>query len=158
MPFVTVSWGGWDTHKKNFERMDKYLPVLDQAFSTLLADLHERGLLETTIVVWEGEFGRTPKVATDPPWQGGRHHHCHAFSVVVAGGGFMGGRVVGTTYRLGEKVVKRPVYPWDLSASIYKLLGIDPNGKLPHPRGRVVYVTPRTGGKIASGGLLTEIM
>jgi len=158
VPFVTVSWGGWDTHSKHFERMDKMLPELDKSFSALLEDLHARGLLETTIVIWSGEFGATPKVANDPPWQGGRHHFCQAFSVVVAGGGFKGGKVVGETDRTGEKVSKRPVYPWDLSASIYKLLGIDPNGRLPHPRGCVAYVTPRTGGKIDSGGLLTEIM
>ena len=158
VPFVTVTTGGWDTHSKHFERMEKMLPPLDQAFSALLEDLDKRGLLKTTIVVWAGEFGRTPKVANNPPWQGGRHHFCHAFSVVVAGGGFKGGKVVGVTDQKGEKVTKRPVYPWDLSASIYKLLGIDPNGRLPHPRGRVVYVTPRTGGKVASGGMLTEIM
>ena len=158
VPFITVSWGGWDTHKKHFETMDKKLPELDQAFSALLEDLDQRGLLETTIVFWGGEFSGTPKVAQDPPWGGGRHHFCSAFSVVVAGGGFKGGKVVGETDRTGEKVVKRPVYPWDLSASIYKLLGIDPNGRLPHPRGRVVYVTPPTGGTIASGGMLTEIM
>ena len=158
VPFVTVNWGGWDTHKKHFEAMNKKLPVLDQAFSALLEDLDQRGLLKTTIVFWGGEFSGTPKVAKDPPWLGGRGHFSAAFSVVVAGGGFKGGKVVGVTDRTGEKVVRRPVYPWDLSASIYKLLGIDPNGRLPHPRGRVVYVTPRMGGKIASGGMLTEIM
>ena len=158
VPFVTVNSGGWDTHKQHFEKMEKMLPVLDKAFAALLQDLDQRGLLETTIVVWAGEFGRTPKIAKDPPWNGGRHHFSAAFSVVVAGGGFKGGQVVGVTDRLGEKVVKRPVYPWDLSASIYKLLGIDPKGRLPHPRGCVAYVTPPVGGEVASGGLLTEIM
>jgi hypothetical protein len=138
--------------------MAKKLPDLDRAFSALLEDLGRRGLLASTIVFWGGEFGASPKVAQDPPWQGGRHHFCRAFSVVVAGGGFKGGKVVGATDRTGENVARRPVYPWDLSASIYKLLGIDPDGRLPHPRGRVVYVTPRTGGAIASGGPLTEIM
>jgi len=158
VPFVTVNLGGWDTHKQNFEAMDKLLPVLDQGFAALLADLHQRGLLETTIVVWYGEFGRTPKVDKDPPWNGGRGHFCAAFSVVVAGGGFKGGKVVGETDWRGEKVTSRPVYPWDLSASIYKLLGIDPAGRLPHPRGCVAYVTPPAGGPMASGGLLNEIM
>jgi len=158
VPFVTVNWGGWDTHKQHFERMDKMLPDLDKGFSALLEDLHQRGLLETTIVVWGGEFGRTPKISKEPPWNGGRQHFCDAFSVVVAGGGFKGGQVVGVTDRLGEKVVKRPVYPWDLSGSIYKLLGIDPKGRLPHPHGCVAYVTPPVGGNVATGGLLTEIM
>jgi len=158
VPFVTVNYGGWDTHKQHFERMDKMLPVLDQAFSALLEDLDQRGLLDTTIVEWLGEFGRTPKVANDPPWLGGRHHFAPAFSVVVAGGGFKGSAVVGTTDKLGEKVIERPIYPWDLSGSMYKLLGIDPMGVLPHPRGCKAYVTPVASGDVASGGLLTEIM
>lgn len=158
VPFVTVNYGGWDTHKQHFERMDKMLPVLDQGFSALLEDLDQRGLLATTIVEWTGEFGRTPKIAKEPPWLGGRHHFSPAFSVVVAGGGFKGGKVIGTTDRLGEKVVERPIYPWDLAASMYKLLGIDPNGTLPHPRGCKAYVTPVASGDVASGGLLDEIM
>jgi len=156
--YVTVNWGGWDTHKQHFEKMDKMLPQLDQAFSALLEDLDQRGLLETTIVLWTGEFGRTPKVAKDAPWLGGRHHFSDAFSVVVAGGGFKGGKVVGKTDSKGEKVIERPIYPWDLSASMYKLLGIDPTGDLPHPRGCKAYVTPVAGGDTPSGGMLTEIM
>ena len=108
--------------------------------------------------MWTGEFGRTPKISKDPPWLGGRHHFSAAFSVMVAGGGFKGGNVVGVTDRLGEKVVQRPIYPWDLSGSMYKLLGIDPTGSLPHPRGCLARVTPAAGGEVASGGLLEEIM
>jgi len=158
VPFITVNYGGWDTHKQHFERMDKMLPVLDQGFAALLEDLARRGLLDTTIVEWCGEFGRTPKVYNEPPWLGGRHHYCHAFSIVVAGGGFKGGKVVGKTDAKGEKVIERPVYPWDLSGSMYKLLGIDPMGTLPHPRGCKAYVTPVASGDVPSGGLLTEIM
>ncbi len=158
VPFITINWGGWDTHKKHFERMEKYLPDLDQGFSALLEDLAQRGLLETTIVTWFGEFGRTPKIYNEPPWMGGRHHFCNAFSAVVAGGGFQGGKVVGATDPKGERVVERPIYPWDLSASMYKLLGIDPTGYLPHPHGCVAYVTPGAAGGVQSGGLLTEIM
>jgi hypothetical protein len=158
VPFITVNWGGWDTHSKHFERMNEMLPILDKGFSALLEDLAQKGLLDTTIVVWGGEFGRTPKIAQDPPWLGGRHHYPNVFSVVVAGGGFKGGKVVGSSDRLGERVAERPVYPWDLTASIYKLLGIDPAGRLPHPQGRVVYVTPAASGQVETGGLLKEIM
>jgi len=180
VPFVTVNWGGWDTHKRHFEKMRDVLPVLDTGFSALLTDLWQRGLLESTIVMWGGEFGRTPRILKEPPWEGGRGHFAAAFSCVVAGGGFQGGKVVGATDTRGEKVIQRPVYPWDLAASMYKLLGIDPGGRLPHPQGRVVYVTPpkvempprgprlaakgaagpgaKAVDETAKGGLLTEIM
>jgi len=158
VPFITVNWGGWDTHRDNFGRMEQLLPTLDAAFATLLEDLAQRGLLETTIVTWFGEFGRTPKIYWEPPWNGGRHHFGACFSAVVAGGGFRGGAVVGESDAKGEKVRDRPVYPWDLTGSIYKLLGIDPNGRLPHPHGCVAYVTPGSSGQVESGGLLTEIM
>jgi hypothetical protein len=158
VPFITINDGGWDTHSNNFESMQKKLPVLDAAFATLLADLAERGLLQSTIVTWYGEFGRTPKVAMEPPWFGGRHHFGDCFSAVVAGGGFKGGTVLGATDTRGEALRDRPVYPWDLAASVYKLLGIDPHGKLPHPQGCVAYVSPLAGGNVQSGGLLTEIM
>jgi hypothetical protein len=153
--FITVNWGGWDTHKEHFERMNEMLPMLDRGFSALLEDLSQRGLLESTIVLWGGEFGRTPKILYEPPWNGGRGHYATAFSCAVAGGGFKGGRVVGATDFRGERVRERPIYPWDLAASMYQLLGIDPAGELPHPHGCVAHVVPARG---QSGGLLTEIM
>jgi hypothetical protein len=158
VPFITVNDGGWDTHKQHFEQMDKKLPILDQAFGALLEDLAQRGLLDSTIVTWSGEFGRSPKVHREPPWNGGRQHFCSCFNAIVAGGGFTNGQVIGSSDRRGETVRDRPVYPWDLTSSIYQLLGIDPNGQLPHPHGCVAYVTPSTGGTVQSGGLLTEIM
>jgi hypothetical protein len=158
VPFITINDGGWDTHKENFETMRRKLPIQDQGLSALLDDLAQRGALETTVVTWYGEFGRTPRVANEAPWFGGRHHWGDAFSAVVAGGGFKGGTVVGSTDARGETLRDRPVYPWDLAASIYKLLGIDPKGKLPHPQGCVAYVSPIAGGNVQSGGLLTEIM
>lgn len=158
VPFITINFGGWDTHKENFKRMDKILPQLDGGFATLLEDLSQRGLLESTIVVCYGEFGRTPKIANESPWNGGRHHFGDTFSCVIAGGGFKGGQVVGETDDKGEKVTKRPVYPWDLSASMYELLGIDPAGSLPHPHGCVAYVSPINSGEVPTGGLLKEIM
>jgi len=158
VPFITVNSGGWDTHRDNFGRMKVLLPPLDQGFSALLEDLDQRGLLDTTIVTWFGEFGRTPKIAASPPWDGGRHHYGPCMSAVVAGGGFKGGMIVGESDAKGEQPKQRPVYPWDLSASMYTLLGIDPLGQLPHPRGCVAYVTPVASGGVQSGGLLTEIM
>ena len=158
VPFITINNGGWDTHKDNFPAMRKMLPIQDQAMSALFEDLAQRGLLDSTVVTWYGEFGRTPRVANEAPWFGGRHHWGSAFSAVVAGGGLQGGQVLGSTDARGESVRDRPVYPWDLSASIYKLLGIDPHGRLPHPQGCVAYVSPIAGGTLQSGGLLTELM
>ena len=158
VPFITINSGGWDTHRDNFGRMKVLLPPLDQGFSALLEDLDQRGLLDSTIVTWFGEFGRTPKIAAGAPWDDGRHHFGPCFSAVVAGGGFKGGTVVGESDAKGEKPKERPVYPWDLTGSMYTLLGIDPNGTLPHPHGCVAYVTPSASGGVQSGGLLTEIM
>lgn len=157
VPFITVRNTGWDTHKQHFERMEEKLPELDKAVSALLADLSERGLLDQTIVVCGGEFGRTPKVMWESPWNGGRGHCSYAFSYLVAGGGFVGGKVIGKTDNAGEKVIERPVYPWDLTASVYTLMGIDPMSKLVHPREGSIPILPGLGGKL-SGGILTEIM
>ncbi len=158
VPFITVTRGGWDTHFKNFDALQRLLPELDQALSALLEDLYERGLLESTIVVCEGEFGRTPKIDWSSRWQGGRHHWPNVFSVLLAGGGFQGGRVVGMSTEKGEFVKDRPCYPWDLCASIYRQLGIDYTKRLPHPQGRVAYITPLAQGTIESGGLLDELL
>ncbi|MBI3208315.1 MAG: DUF1501 domain-containing protein [Candidatus Solibacter usitatus] len=158
VPFITINDGGWDTHKQNFDAMRRKLPILDGGFATLLEDLAQRGLLDGTIVTWYGEFGRAPRVSLEPPWFGGRHHWGNCFSAVVAGGGFQGGHVLGATDNRGENVRDRPVYPWDLTASIYQLMGIDPQGRLPHPQGCTAYVSPIASGAIASGGLLKEIL
>ncbi len=157
-PYITINYGGWDTHTRNFEAMRSKLPDMDKAMSTLLVDLSERGLLDTTIVWWSGEFGRTPKVDWQPPWDGGRHHFGRVFSAVVAGGGFKGGRVVGASDEKGANVKERPVYPCDLIGSMYELLGIDPDGTLPHPEGQVVHVTPSADEGVKMGGRLREIM
>ncbi|OHB85911.1 MAG: hypothetical protein A2V98_14555 [Planctomycetes bacterium RBG_16_64_12] len=158
VPFITINWGWWDTHVDNFGAMKANLPVFDQGFSGLFEDLAQRGLLESTIVLWCGEFGRTPKVDWTPPWNGGRHHYPLCYSTVVGGGGFRGGTVVGSSDDKGEYPKQRPVYPWDLTSSIYKLLGINPTDRLPHPQGCVAYVTPLSKGDRPTGGLLHEIM
>jgi len=134
VPYITINYQGWDTHKRHFETIQRMMPDLDKGMSTLLAELAEKGLLERTVVWWAGEFGRTPRIQWEPPWYGGRGHYGQCFTVVVAGGGFKGGQVVGSSSRTGEEVKERPVYPEDLLGSIYQLLGIDPDGPLPNPR------------------------
>ena len=158
VPYITINYKGWDTHKQHFQTMRRKLPEMDKALATLLQDLSDRGLLDSTIVWCGGEFGRTPKVMWEAPWNGGRGHYGPVFSAMVAGGGFKGGHVVGSSDAKGEAVKDRPVYPWDLIGSMYELLGIDPDGNLPHPLGKVVRATPSADDGVKSGGRLKEIM
>ncbi len=158
VPFVNVRTTGWDTHKKHFQFMNSMLPNLDKAVSALLADLDSRGLLDSTIVLCGGEFGRSPKIMWEPPWNGGRAHFGATFSYLVAGGGFHGGKVVGKTNKTGEKVVERPVRPCDLIGTVYMLLGIDPYGTLPHVSEGELPILPSLLDKKQSGGLLYEII
>jgi hypothetical protein len=156
--YITINYTGWDTHSRHFEAMRQKLPEMDKGMSTLLKDLSQRGLLDSTIVWWSGEFGRTPKIDWQPPWDGGRHHYGNVFSAVVAGGGFKGGHVVGSSDAKGEHVKDRPVYPVDLIASMYELLGIDPDGTMPNPQGPPVRVTAAADEGVKMGGRLREIM
>ncbi len=157
VPYVTINYRGWDTHKQHFEIMKRKLPEMDQGMATLLQDLSERGLLDSTIVWWSGEFGRSPKVLWESPWNGGRSHYGNCFSAVLAGGGIKGGRVVGASDAKGEEVAERPVYPVDLIGTLYGLLGIDPEAPLPNPRGLDVNVLSGDEDQ-KRGGLLTEIV
>jgi uncharacterized protein (DUF1501 family) len=122
--------------------------------ATLFQDLHDRGLLDSTIVWWSGEFGRSPKIQWSPPWNGGRSHFGRCFSAVLAGGGFQGGQVIGASNATGEEVEDRAVHPREVIRSMYTQLGIDPEGPLPNPRGLDMHVLPSTEG----GGVLHEIM
>ena len=158
VPYVTINSKGWDTHKQHFQAMRQKLPQMDRGLATLLTELSERGLLDSTIVWWSGEFGRTPRVQWEAPWNGGRGHFGAVFSALVAGGGFKGGRVVGSSDKKGEAVKDRPVYPWDLIASMYELLGIDPDARLPHPQNKIVRATPSAADGVTLGGRLREIM
>jgi hypothetical protein len=155
VPYVTINYKGWDTHKQHFETMRRKLPEMDAGMAALLEDLSERGLLDSTIVWWSGEFGRGPKIQWESPWNGGRSHYGKCFCAVVAGGGFKGGRVVGASDEKGMEVANRPVYPEDLIGTMYELLGIDPDGPLPNPRGMDLKVMPQTE---ESGGRLREIV
>ncbi len=158
VPYITINYNGWDTHKKHFEIVNNKLPEMDRGFATLLEDLADRGLLESTIVWWGGEFGRTPKIMWDAPWNGGRSHYGKCFTHVVAGGGFAGGHVIGASNEKGMEVVDRPVYPWDLIGSIYEQMGIDTTARLPHPQGLDVRVSPTEADGMTMGGRLREIM
>jgi hypothetical protein len=142
VPYITINYGGWDNHSAIFPTMQRRLPELDKGLATLLQDLADRHLLNTTIVWCCGEFGRTPKIDWDSPWNGGRGHYGPVFSVLVAGGGFKGGHVVGASDAKGEKPAERPVYPQDLIGSILELLGIDPDASLPNTRGLELKVMP----------------
>jgi hypothetical protein len=141
--FVTVVDNGWDTHQQIFRELPDSrfpgsgkLPNLDRAYAALITDLHERGLLETTLVVLMGEFGRTPKLNA----LGGRDHWPRAGFVCLAGGGVQGGRVIGATNPFGEVPVERPIGPPDLAWTILRLLGVDPSRELTTPSGRPVKI------------------
>ena len=159
VPYITINYkGGWDTHKQNFQLMRRRVPEMDKGLATLLADLSDHGLLDSTIVWWNGEFGRTPKVMWEAPWNGGRGHWGNVFSALIAGGGFKGGQVIGSSDARGEEVKDRPVYPVDLIGSMYAQLGIDPGARLPHPMGLATQVLPTAAEGVKSAGLLKEIV
>lgn len=155
VPYIVINYpGGWDTHKDHFQVMRKQAPQLDQGLAALLQDLKDHGLLESTIVWCSGEFGRSPKIDYQPPWNGGRNHYGNVFSVLVAGGGFKGGQIVGESDETASEVKTRPVYPVDLLGSIYKLAGIDSTARLPHPMGYEAHVLPEISETVKSGGLI----
>jgi Protein of unknown function (DUF1501) len=146
--FVTVAkgWLNYDTHGDNFNIMKKaLLPEFDRAFAGLLEDLHERGMLDTTLVIAMGEFGRTPKVND----AAGRDHHSKAWSIALAGAGIPGGRVLGATDQNGVQVTDLPVEPEDLLFTIYTILGVDPTREYQTPIGRPV--KPVNGGHFIPG-------
>jgi hypothetical protein len=128
VPFVSTVNGRsiiWDTHKDNFDRMKKTLvPPMEQAYAALLDDLAERRLLDSTLVVWMGDFGRTPVINKDA----GRDHWPQCYSVVLAGGGIRGGQVVGQSDKTGAVPRVRPVIPADIHATVFTALGYDPHG------------------------------
>jgi hypothetical protein len=146
VPFVEVhsyhprASAGWDTHNNNFEITKLLVDWVDPAFAALLADLKARGMLEKTLVVWMGEFGRTPAINNNV----GRDHQHRAFTVALAGGGVRGGRVVGATSADGSQVTARPVTVADLFCTFCHALHIDPRKENETPLGRPV--------KIVDGG------
>jgi hypothetical protein len=149
--FVTTVNGPsiiWDTHQDNFGHLkNRLVPPMEQAYAALLDDLAERGLLDTTLVVWMGDFGRTPKINKDA----GRDHWPDCYSVVLAGGGIRGGQVVGRSDAQGAYPVERPVTPADIHATVFTALGYDPHG--------IIY--PTTDGRptpLSEGTALRELL
>jgi hypothetical protein len=137
--FVTVTDGGWDTHQNNFKSLkDRLLPRLDRGYAALLEDLYERGMLADTLVVWFGDFGRTPKINPSA----GRDHWATAGVACMGGGGIKMGEVVGATNPLGEYVIDSPVTPQDLAATIYHALGIPLHTWYRAPDGRPIELVP----------------
>ncbi|MBX7105848.1 MAG: DUF1501 domain-containing protein [Gemmataceae bacterium] len=118
VPFVEVALGGWDTHQDTPKRIKSLSATLDPAMGALIGELKERGLLDTTLVIWMGEFGRNPK--------NGSQHYARAWTTVMAGGGVKGGQVIGDTGKTGEDVKDRPISPADFFATVLTAVGIDP--------------------------------
>lgn len=141
VPFVTVYDGGWDHHRDIFGALRKRLPSWDNSVATLIQDLKERGMLEDTLVVALGEFGRTPKISTlSGEKKPGRDHWANAMSVLMAGGGTPGGTVVGATDRKGYSAVDRVLSPENFVSTIYHKLGIDPGKIVYTPQGRPTHL------------------
>jgi hypothetical protein len=150
VPFVEVVHGGdgglgWDTHTDNFTTMKKLTADLDQGWSALLGDLKDRGLLDSTLVVWMGEFGRTPTINDN----NGRDHFPQAFSTVLSGGGIVGGQTVGKTSPGGEEVTDRPTTVPDFLATVCQAVGIDPTKQNPSNVGRPIRVVDSAAKPIA---------
>ena len=145
--FVTVHFGGWDHHWDLKAGYENYLPKVDAAVASLFEDLDDRGLLDTTLVVLCGEFGRTPRMNDGgnggaPMSKGtpGRDHWGNSMFCLMGGGGVKGGQVVGSTDRLGQRPHTRAVTPSNIHATIYRVLGMDPKLQLLEPSGRPVNV------------------
>lgn len=140
VPMVEVGAGNWDTHQDNFTRVKELCGRIDQGYAQLLRDLKDRGMLDRTLVIWMGEFGRTPRI--NP--RGGRDHYPRAFNVALAGGGIKGGQVIGSTDKTGESVADRPVNVADLFRTFCQSLHINPDHENMSPIGRPI--------KIVDGG------
>jgi hypothetical protein len=140
--FVEVNLGGWDTHQNNFARVKQLSGQVDPAMSALITDLKERGLLDSTLVIWMGEFGRTPKINSRGA-QPGRDHYPRAWSTLLFGGGIKGGQVVGKTDKEGATVVERPVSTIDFMATLCRTLGIDYTKKNQTPIGRPIRIVDK---------------
>jgi uncharacterized protein (DUF1501 family) len=140
--FVEVTLGGWDTHQNNFERVRQLSGQIDAPMTQLIKDLRDRGLLDTTLVIWMGEFGRTPRInarGASP----GRDHYPRAWSSVMFGAGLRGGQVIGRTDAEAAAVVERPVNTLDFMATVCRALGIDHNKQNNTPNGRPIRIVDR---------------
>lgn len=145
-----ISGGGWDTHGENFQQLkNRLLPITDQTVPTLIADLDARGLLDETLIVWMGEFGRSPRVATTKLFgPNGRDHWPKCYTALMAGGGVRGGAIHGSSDRIGAYPASDPVSPDDIAATMYWALGIDPEAEFQDTLGRPL---PIAAGKPITG-------
>jgi uncharacterized protein (DUF1501 family) len=134
--FVEIESNGWDTHQDNFERTRTLSEPVDRGFAALVADLKDRGRLDRTLIIWMGEFGRTPRINGN----NGRDHFPRAFSVALAGGGVRGGRVIGATNATGNDITQRPVTVADLFCTFCHSLGINPRRENITPIGRPIRI------------------
>ncbi|HET6425476.1 MAG TPA: DUF1501 domain-containing protein [Planctomycetaceae bacterium] len=161
VPWITLFWNhtgrgqdlapddtgeyGWDTHNDIFDALkNRLLPRFDQSFSALLDDLHERGLLDTTLLVCAGEFGRAPLVALEKNFAGespGRKHWAACYSIVAAGAGVQAGKIVGASDRRGAYLATESWGPWDLTATMFHALGLDPESHFTDKTGRPLPLT-----------------
>jgi uncharacterized protein (DUF1501 family) len=141
--FVHINFPGFDNHAQIKLALNVKLPQIDMGVSSLLKDLSDRGLLDSTIVWINTEFGRHPKLDHFVPFLEGRGHWGNVFSNLIAGGGLKGGQVVGKSDKHGGEVDERPIHPRDIIASIYELMGIALNTPLPNPVGLQTYVLPQ---------------
>jgi hypothetical protein len=133
VPFVEVQLGGWDTHARNFDALQNNLhPALDKGMGTLIEDLSARGLLDDTLVVWMGEFGRTPRINQDA----GRDHWGRSWSIAMAGGGIKGGQAVGSTDNEGVDITDKPLKVMDIVATMSKAMGLNLDTQYTTPNGR----------------------
>jgi hypothetical protein len=164
VPYIAVIWNhnnrgqdkkpddtesyGWDTHNDIFESLrERLLPRFDESFSALLEDLHHRGLLDSTLVVCMGEFGRAPLVALEPTFAGstpGRKHWAAVYSIVTAGVGMPAGGVLGASDRIGAYPNGNAIGPWDVTATMLAALGIDPGAHYTDPAGRLFQLSKGT--------------
>jgi uncharacterized protein (DUF1501 family) len=143
--FVTCHFGGWDHHWNLQKGYENYLPKIDELVSALFTDLSERGLYDQVLVVLCGEFSRTPRMNDGgnggPPGSmgtPGRDHWGNAMFCLLGGGGVQGGRLVGSTNRLGDAPQDRPLRPGDIHHTIFRVLGVDPNLYFPDHSGRPI--------------------
>ncbi len=151
--FVTVDMPHWDDHANIRDGHGSKVPVLDRAVAALVRDLADRGMLDDTLVLVMGEFGRTPKINQGLPGNSipGRDHWGEAFSVMMAGGGLRGGQIVGATNARGEHPVERPLVPGDVLATVYHVMGIDPEQTFPDHAGRPIPI-------LDQGTLIREVV
>jgi uncharacterized protein (DUF1501 family) len=134
---VTLAYGGWDTHERNFETLRRQLPELDRGIANLVQDLHDRGMNNDTVVVCWGEFGRTPRVNGN---MGGRDHWGPLMGAMISGGGLRMGQAIGSSSARGEYPRDRRYTASQVLSTLYRSMGIDPSMTFPNNNGRPMYI------------------